>query len=66
MPKLKTRKAVAKRVKITGKKKALRRSTNQNHFNSKDTGSEGRKKRKDVRLFKTDEKNMLRGVPYAK
>ena len=66
MPKLKTRKAVAKRVKVTAKKKVLRRSTGQNHYNSKETGAEGNSKRRDKRLFKTDEKNVLRGIPYAK
>lgn len=66
MPKLKTRKAVIKKFKITKKKKALRRKTGQNHFNSKETGNEGRKKRGDVRLFKADEKNVLKALPYTK
>jgi ribosomal protein L35 len=62
MPKQKTRKALIKKIKITKKRKVLRRSTNQNHYNSKDTGSEGRKKRKDVRLFRSDEKNFLKAI----
>jgi ribosomal protein L35 len=62
MPKQKTRKALIKKIKITKKRKVLRRSTSQNHYNSKDTGSEGRKKRKDVRLFRSDEKNILKAV----
>lgn len=66
MPKLKTRKAAAKKVKITGKRKALRRCTGQNHYNSKETGKVGREKRKDRRLFKADEVNMLRALPYIK
>lgn len=65
MPKLKTNKAVAKKIKLTGKKKALRRRTGQNHFNSKETGKEGRSKRKDTRLFKADERNVLKALPYA-
>ena len=59
MSKLKTPKSVVKRVRITKKNKVMRRATGQNHFNSKDTGEEGRKKRTDVRLFRADEKNVL-------
>ncbi len=47
MPKLKTRKAIAKRVKITGKGKVLRRRSGQNHFNAKESGKLIRKKRRD-------------------
>jgi len=63
MAKLKTRKAVAKKIKITGRKKLLRRYTKQNHYNSRETGKFKRKKRRDRRLFKTDEKNMLKALP---
>ena len=65
MPKLKTKKSVVKKFKITKNRKVLRRKANQNHYNSKDTGSEGQRKRKDIRLFKTDEKNVLNALPYA-
>lgn len=65
MPKLKTFKALSKKVKVSGKKKAIRRSTGQNHFNSKDTGEQGRRKKSDQRLFKADEKNVLKALPYA-
>jgi ribosomal protein L35 len=65
MPKLKTPKALIKRIKITKKKKVLRRATSQNHYNSKESGKEGRRKKSDVRLFKTDEKNVLKGLPYC-
>lgn len=66
MPKLKTHKAASKKVKITKKKKVIRRKSGQNHFNSKETGSKGREKKRDLRLFKTDEKNYLqRGLPYV-
>jgi ribosomal protein L35 len=64
MPKLKTPKSLVKRIKLTKKKKVLRRKTNQNHFNSKETGNIGRRKRKDVRLFKADEQNVLKALPY--
>lgn len=65
MPKLKTPKALKKRVKITKGKKVIRRKTGQNHFNSKETGKKGREKKKDVRLFKADEKNVLKALPYC-
>lgn len=65
MPKLKTFKALVKKVKITGKKKVTKRATGQNHYNSKDTGEQGRMKKKDQRLFKADEKNVLKAIPYA-
>jgi ribosomal protein L35 len=62
MPKLKTHKALAKRVKVTKNKKVLRRSTGQNHYNSKEDGATGRAKKGDKRLFKADEKNVLNAL----
>ncbi len=64
MPKLKTRKSVIKKVKITKRKKVIRRTTGQNHYNSKESGKEGRMKKNDRRLFKADEKNVLQALPY--
>ena len=64
MPKLKTKKSVVKKFKITRNKKVMRRKTGQNHFNSKETGYEGRRKKRDVRLFKADEQNVLKALPY--
>lgn len=65
MPKLKTKKALVKKIKVTKRKKVLRRFTNQNHFNSKETGKTGRNKKRDRRLFKADEKNILKALPYS-
>jgi len=65
MPKIKTHKASSKKFKVTKKKKVTRRKTGQNHYNSKETGKEGRNKKGDHRLFKGDEKNVLRALPYA-
>lgn len=64
MPKLKTFKALVKKIKVTKRKKVTRRSTGQNHYNSKETGEVGRKKKNDRRLFKADEKNVLNALPY--
>jgi ribosomal protein L35 len=49
MPKVKTRKAVTKRVKVK-KNKVLAMKSGQNHFNAKQSGSARRAKRKDVVL----------------
>jgi ribosomal protein L35 len=65
MPKLKTNKAVSKKIKVTGRGKALRLYTRQNHFNSRETGNFGRFKKRERRLFRTDEKNALKALPYA-
>lgn len=66
MPKLKTRKALVKKIKVTKNRKVLRRTTGQNHYNSKETGAVGRRKKSDVRLFKADEQNVLKALPYIK
>ncbi len=64
MPKLKTRKAVRKRVKITAKRKVMRRDVGQGHFNSREEGKTTRSKRTDEVVFKTDAENILRNLPY--
>jgi large subunit ribosomal protein L35 len=45
MSKLKARKAVAKRFKTTGTGKVIRRKSNQNHFNARQTSQQKRAKR---------------------
>lgn len=62
MPKMKTRKALVKKITVSKNKKVQRRSTGQNHFNAKESGNKTRGKRSDKRLFKTDEKNVLRAL----
>ncbi|MDH4330364.1 MAG: 50S ribosomal protein L35 [Candidatus Moranbacteria bacterium] len=62
MPKIKSRKSLVKKVRVTKSKKVMMRATKQNHYNSKQTGDEKRRKRNDQRLFKTDEKNVLRAI----
>lgn len=66
MPKLKTRKALVKKIKVTKNRKVLRRTTGQNHYNSKETGAAGRQKKGDLRLFKADEANVLKALPYVR
>jgi|GEM_PF-420465 len=66
MPKIKTKKAASKKFKITKNRKVLRRITGQNHFNSKETGKEGRAKKGYIRLPRAEEQNVLRALPYSK
>jgi len=65
MPKRKTRKSVAKRVKITAQKKVMRRDVGQGHFNAREEGKTTRGKRKDFVVFKTDAENILKNMPYG-
>jgi len=48
MTKLKTRKALLKRIKITGRGKFMKRHTHQDHINAKDSGNKTRNKRKET------------------
>ena len=66
MPKLKTQKSVAKRFKITGgkKKKIIKRSAGQDHFNARESGKTVRNKRRDKTVSKADEKNIRSFLPY--
>ncbi len=56
MTKLKTRKALLKRIKITGKKKILKRALHQSHFNAKESGNKTRSKRKTNQVSSVDTK----------
>ncbi len=62
MPKRKSNRALMKKIKISKNGKVKRRSTGQNHFNGKESGNKTRSKRSDKRLFKTDEKNVLKAL----
>ncbi|OGZ61302.1 MAG: 50S ribosomal protein L35 [Candidatus Spechtbacteria bacterium RIFCSPLOWO2_01_FULL_46_10] len=62
--KLKTKKAVSKRFKITSTGKILRRPSHQGHFNAKQTGKERRMKRKLVPVAKSELKALRRLMPY--
>ncbi len=65
MPKLKTRKSVAKKVKLTGSGKMKTRATGQNHYNSRATGKETRAKRHDNDVYPAVAQNIKRAFPYA-
>lgn len=61
--KQKTKKSLVKKVKVTKNGKVLVRHSGQNHYNTRETGNFKRKKKRDIRLFRTDEKNIIKGLP---
>lgn len=65
MPKLKTRKSVSKKVKVTGSGKLKTRATGQNHHNSRDTGNQTRAKRRDNSVYDAVAKNIKHALPYS-
>lgn len=64
MPKLKTKQALIKRIKITKGKKILTRICGQDHFNARESGKITRKKRSLKKAHQVDLKNIKRLVPY--
>ncbi len=62
MSKLKTRKAVSKRFKVTAKKKVLKRAARQNHFNARQSADHRRNKRTDCLVSGKPAKNILEEV----
>ena len=64
MPKLKTRKSIAKRFKITKKKKILKRTGGQDHFNARESGKVKRNKRRPSKLSKAMDRNIKEQIPY--
>ena len=66
--KLKTHKATAKRVKVTKgkkKKKFLTKLAGQDHFNARETGSVGRRKKRSKQVAKVDQKTIRNLLPYS-
>ncbi|PIR93779.1 50S ribosomal protein L35 [Candidatus Falkowbacteria bacterium CG10_big_fil_rev_8_21_14_0_10_39_11] len=64
MGKLKTVKAVAKRVKITKNKKILKKTAGQDHFNSREPGKVTRQKRNQNTVAKATAQNIKNFIPY--
>ena len=62
--KLKTKKLVAKRVKITGKKKVLIRKAGQNHFNARESSKVTKNKKRDKELSSANVKTVKKLLPY--
>ncbi|HBK33886.1 TPA: hypothetical protein DEP34_02595 [Candidatus Uhrbacteria bacterium] len=61
--KLKTHKALSKRITITKTGKMMKRYGGQDHFNSRDTGNAGRKKRTDHELSRAYAKAVKTLIP---
>ena len=64
MPKLKTKKAVAKRVSVTGSGKLRKTKANKQHILTKKTTKRKRGLRKSDLVDKTNVKQMKRVLPY--
>ncbi len=63
MPKVKTHKGTAKRIRKTKSGKLIARSVGQDHFNSRESGKTTKNKRRDFSLHKSSDK--LRAlIPY--
>lgn len=60
MPKMKTRKTVAKRFKVTATGKLMRRATGLNHLMRKKSMNRRRRLLKGTELFRGDESRMRR------
>jgi large subunit ribosomal protein L35 len=63
MPKKKTHKGTAKRIKRTGSGKLVHRKTGQSHFNSRERGNTTGGKRRDVSMSKTNNPNIIPLMP---
>lgn len=64
MPKIKTHQATAKRYMITKKGLVTKKKSGQDHFNAKENGNTGRNKRRDVKIHKTEVRNIQTFIPY--
>lgn len=62
MPKLKTKKSLVKKIKVTGSGKITVRGTGQNHYNSRATGKATRAKRGDKGVYPAVEKNIQKAL----
>jgi len=58
--KIKTRKAITKRFKVTKKGKVVARTANQDHFNSRESGNTTRQKRSDKQITSGVKKSIKR------
>jgi large subunit ribosomal protein L35 len=66
MPKMKTRRAVAKRISVTASGKVKIKKANLRHILTKKSQKNKRNARKAGYLNSTDGQNMLKAAPYVK
>ncbi len=62
--KIKTHKAISKRVRVTRNGKLIARKGGQDRYNSKERSSTRMAKRKDISIATVDKKNVHRLLPY--
>ena len=63
MPKIKTKKFISKRFKVTKTGKVIKRADGQDHFNARQTGKKKRNKRSDTSMANTKiAKTIIRSV----
>lgn len=65
MPKMKTRKGIAKRFKVTKRRKILRRKGGKGHLLTVKTRKRKRSLRRAALVSKHERKKILRLLPYA-
>ena len=65
MPKMKTRKGIAKRFKVTKRRKILRRKGGKGHLLTVKTKKRKRSLRRAALVSKSERKKILRLLPYA-
>ena len=63
--KLKTKKTISQRIRITAKGKVIKRKNGQGHFNSRESSTVTRNKRRDQSMSETYTRNLKRMVPYS-
>ncbi len=63
MPKVKTHKGTAKRIKKTKSGKLIARAVGQDHFNARESGKVTKNKRRDIVLHKSSHK-LKSLIPY--
>lgn len=62
MGKLKTKKMIAKRFRITRKNKVIHRASGQDHFNGREPGKTTRNKRTDKVMSKSFSRTIIRAM----
>lgn len=62
--KLKTKKLLKKRVRITSRKKVIIRTAGQDHFNSRESSKVTKNKRRDKELSSVNIKTVKKLLPY--
>lgn len=62
--KLKTHKGLIKRVKLTKNGKIFKKTSGQDHFNSREPGKVTRNKRREREIDKTNVRTLKRMLPY--